>query len=77
MNKQTKDVFFKLSTKIDESNHKIEVLADICTRNNNELDERIDKKADKSEMDVLVIEIEKLIGLFQAFERVIHQGVKH
>ena len=95
MNKEMKDVFFKLSTKIDESNHRIEEIAEAFTYNYAQLDEkidrksevwrlsnsqigtRLDKKADKTQVDDLVIEIEKLIGLFQAFERVIHKGVKH
>ena len=77
MNKETKDVFFKLSTKIDESNHRIEEIANLCIHNNIQVGTRLDQKAEKTEVDGLIIEIKKLIGLFEAFESIIHKGVKH
>ena len=57
MNKETKDVFFKLSTKIDAIDHRIDDV--------------------EKQVKDLLIEITKLINMFEAFEAIIHKGVRH
>lgn len=43
MNKEMKDVFFKLSVKIDHTNDRIDDLERLCIHNNIQLDKKIDK----------------------------------
>lgn len=57
MNKESKDVFFKLSSKIDALDHRIDDV--------------------EKQVQGLLIEINKLINMFEAFESIIHKGVKH
>ena len=64
MNREIKDVLFKLSVKIDHTNDRIDELTKVV-------------ETTKAEVQGLLVEISKLIRMFQGFERIIHKGVKH
>ena len=59
MNKEMKDVFFKLSVKIDHTNDRIDELERLCIHNNIQVGTRLDQKAEKTRVDDIIVQIEK------------------